>query len=68
MFLISFDPLIISKSTQNIKKKNNTLCSELMNLLSDNIETHNTSDLEFRSSSSEYSEFDSSDCSINIIT
>jgi hypothetical protein len=37
MFLISSDPLITSKSTQNVKKKNNKLCSEAMNLLSENL-------------------------------
>ncbi|CAI6363556.1 unnamed protein product [Macrosiphum euphorbiae] len=67
MFLISSDPLITSKSTQNIKKKNNALCSEAMNLLSDIIETHTTRDLELDSNdSTEVSEFDSSDCSIDI--
>ncbi|CAI6356901.1 unnamed protein product [Macrosiphum euphorbiae] len=67
MFLISSDPLITSKSTQNIKKKNNALCSEAMNLLSDIIETHTTRDLELDSNdSTKVSEFDSSDCSIDI--
>ena len=67
MFLISSDPLITSKSTQNIKKKNNALCSEAMNLLCDIIETHTTRDLELDSNdSTEDSEFDSSDCSIDI--
>jgi len=67
MFLISSDPLINSKSTHNIKKKNNKLCSEAMNLLSDVIENHTTRDLELDSNdSTEDSEFDSSDCSTDI--
>ncbi|KAL4126446.1 hypothetical protein QTP88_010668 [Uroleucon formosanum] len=62
MFLITSDPIITSKSTQNIKEKNNKLCSEAMNLLNDIIETHTTRDLELDSNdSTEDSEFDSSD-------
>jgi hypothetical protein len=47
MFLISSDHLITSKSTQNVKKKNNKLCFEALNLLSDNIETQTTKDIFF---------------------
>lgn len=67
MFLITSDPIITSKSTQNIKNKNNKLCSEAMNLLNDIIETHTTRDFELDSNdSTENSEFDSSDCSTDI--
>ncbi|KAL4143561.1 hypothetical protein QTP88_005879 [Uroleucon formosanum] len=67
MFLITSDPIITSKSTQNIKEKNNKLCSKAMNLLNDIIETHTTRDLELDSNdSTEDSEFDSSDCSTDI--
>jgi hypothetical protein len=65
MFLISSDPLITSKSTQNVKKKNNKLCSEAMNLSSDNIETHTTKDIELDSNDST-EDSDSSDCSTDI--
>jgi hypothetical protein len=65
MFLISSDPLITSKSTQNVKKKNNKLCSEAMNLLSNNIETHTIKDIELDSNDST-EDSDSSDCSTDI--
>jgi hypothetical protein len=65
MFLISSDSLITSKSTQSVKKKNNKLCSEAMNLLSDNIETHTTKDIELDSNDST-EDSDSSDCSTDI--